>query len=100
VKDPTSEQIVFSSICGRELIAVFDDHRVTSDGGALVLRGVDRQVGLIDALTDAIVDSPHPQTGENAVLPRRFFSLTGFSASLNMATYSPRQEGPEANAPR
>lgn len=57
---PTAESLVFSSICGKKLTAVFDDHRVTSDAGALLLREVEQQVNVIDALTNAIVDSRHP----------------------------------------
>lgn len=60
MENPTSEQLVFSSICGNKVTAVFDDHRVTSDAGALVLREVEQQVKVIDALTDAIVDPRHP----------------------------------------
>ncbi len=60
MKHDTSEQLVFSSICGKKVTAVFDDHRVTSDAGVLVLREVEQRIKLIDALTDAIVDSRHP----------------------------------------
>jgi hypothetical protein len=60
MKHHTSEQLVFSSICGKKVTAVFDDHRVTSDAGVLVLREIEQRIKLIDALTDAIVDSRHP----------------------------------------
>lgn len=60
MKHDTSEQLVFSSICGKKVTAVFDDHRVTSDAGVLVLREVEQRIKLLDALTDAIVDSRHP----------------------------------------
>lgn len=60
MENSTSEQLVFSSISGQKVTAVFDDHRVTSDAGALLLREVEQRIGVIDALTDAIVDSRHP----------------------------------------
>jgi len=60
MKNPTSQQLVFSSISGKKLTGVFDDHCVTSDAGVLALREVERRVKLMDALTDAIVDSRHP----------------------------------------
>lgn len=56
---PTSDQLVFLSICRSKITAVFGDHRVTSDAGVLVLREVDQRIGLIDALTDAMVGCRH-----------------------------------------
>ena len=58
--NPTTEPLVFSSVCSKKITAVFDDHRVTSDAGVLFLREVEQRIGVIDALTDAIVDSRHP----------------------------------------
>ena len=55
----TTEPLVFSSVCSNKITAVFDDHRVTSDAGVLLLREVEQRIGVIDALTDAIVDSRH-----------------------------------------
>ena len=60
MKNATSQQLVFSSICGKKVTGVFDDHRVTSDAGVLALRELERRTRLIDALTDAIMDSRHP----------------------------------------
>ncbi len=60
MKNLTSEPLAFSSISGKKVTGVFDDHRVTSDAGVLLLREVDQYIKLMDALTDAIVDSRHP----------------------------------------
>lgn len=56
----TTEPLVFSSVCSKRVTGVFDDHGVTSDAGVLSLREVEQRIGVIDALTDAIVDSRHP----------------------------------------
>jgi len=60
MKNSTSEQLVFSSIRGKKVGGVFDDHGVMSDAGVLVLREVGQRIKVTDALTDAIVDSHHP----------------------------------------
>jgi len=78
MKNPTSEQLVFSSICGKKVTAVFDDHRVTSDAGVLVLREVEQRIKVIDAVTDAIVDSRHPSYVRHEVwemLTQRVFQI-------------------------
>jgi hypothetical protein len=78
MKKSTSEQLVFSSICGKKVTAVFDDHRVTSDAGVLVLREVEQRIKLIDSLTDAIVDSRHPSYVRHEVwemLAQRVFQI-------------------------
>lgn len=65
--NPTTDQLVFSSVSGKEVTGVFDEHRVTSDAGVLVLREVEKRIGVIDALTDAIVDSRHPSYVQHEV---------------------------------
>ena len=60
MKNPTTDQLTFSNVSGKKVTGVFDDHRVTSDAGALLLREVDKSIGVIDVLTDAIVDTRHP----------------------------------------
>jgi hypothetical protein len=42
------------------VVANFDGGRLTSDGGVLLLREVDRQLGLTKALADCIADPRHP----------------------------------------
>ena len=71
MKNPTSQQLVFSSICGKKLTGVFDDHPAFGgDAGVLALREVERRVKLMDALTDAIVDSRHPSYVRHEVWER------------------------------
>ena len=58
--NPTTKPLVFSGVRNKKVTGVFDDHRVTSDAGVLFLREVEKRIGVIDALTNAIVDSRHP----------------------------------------
>jgi hypothetical protein len=52
-----SQPIVFSSLGRRQVVADFAGGAITSDAGALLLREVDRKLGLIDKL-DAVVPDP------------------------------------------
>ncbi len=61
--NPTTERLVFSSVSGKKVTAVFDDHPAFGgDAGVLFLREVEKRIGVIGALTDAIVDSRHPSS--------------------------------------
>src|ERR1039457_3413055 len=51
-----SQPIVFSTLGRRNVIADFDGGSITSDSGALLLREVDRNLGLIDKISDVIPD--------------------------------------------
>ena len=46
------KQLEFQSLGRREVIGRFDGGRITSDGGGLLLREVDRCIGLLDRLAD------------------------------------------------
>jgi len=47
-------------VAGHTVRADFDGGALSSDFGALLMRGVDREIGLIDALARAIQDRRHP----------------------------------------
>ena len=55
----TSEQLRFASIPGHTLRADFAGGGLSSDLGPLLLSGVDRQIGLTQRLTAALVDTRH-----------------------------------------
>ena len=55
----TSEQLRFPSIPGHTIRADFDGGGLSSDLGPLLLRGVDRQIGLTKRLTNALVETRH-----------------------------------------
>lgn len=52
----TTSALSFAPINGKKVSARFDDPAVSSDGGALFLREVDRQIGLSERLAQAIAD--------------------------------------------
>jgi hypothetical protein len=56
----TPEQLRFPPIAGYTVRADFDGGALSSDFGALLLRGIDRQIGLTDRLAAAVQDKRHP----------------------------------------
>ncbi len=56
----TSKTLQFTSLSRKKILADFDGGRLTSDGGALLLREANRRIGLIDALAECIVDPREP----------------------------------------
>ena len=55
----TSEQLRFASIPGHTIRADFNGGGLSSDLGPLLLRGVDRQIGLTERINAALVDTRH-----------------------------------------
>ncbi len=82
----TTPPLTFSSLGRREIHADFSGGQITSDAGVLLLREADRQIGLIDALNDALPDPrnprfiTHPQRG---LLAQRIFALAAGCEDLN-----------------
>jgi hypothetical protein len=56
----TPEQLHFPPIPGYTVRADFDGGALSSDFGALLLRGIDRQIGLTERLAAAVRDRRHP----------------------------------------
>src|SRR6202522_3774297 len=54
--DDTLLPFSLPSICQKKVTAAFDGGRISSDGGVLLLAGIDRQLGLIDTLAAIIPD--------------------------------------------
>ena len=50
----------FSNLFSQKVQADFDGGAITSDAGALLLREVDKRIGLTQALADVIPDPRHP----------------------------------------
>jgi Transposase DDE domain group 1 len=46
----------FTRLGGRQVVADFLGGRLTSDAGALLLREVDRRIGLVDSMNEVIPD--------------------------------------------
>ena len=55
------ELLTFSSLSSRKILADFDGGRLTSDAGGLLLREVDRRIGLTAALAECIADPRDPE---------------------------------------
>ena len=53
-------KLTFSSLSRKKIIADFNGGHLTSDGGGLLLREVNRRIGLINALAACITDSREP----------------------------------------
>lgn len=72
------DAIPFSRLRGRQLVADFDGGRLTSDAGALLLREVDRRLGLMDAIDACLPDPRDPrftQHEQREMLAQRIFGL-------------------------
>lgn len=53
-------KLSFSSLSRKKILADFNGGQLTSDGGALLLREVERRTGLLDSLADCIADPRDP----------------------------------------
>jgi hypothetical protein len=52
----SAEQLEFSCVERRRVVAAFDGGRVSSDAGALLLKRTDEAIRLIDRLSECFVD--------------------------------------------
>lgn len=76
MNDSIPTQLRFPAIAGFSVRADFDGGAMSSDFGALLLRGADQQIGLIARLVNAIHDKRHPSYIEHPMadlLSQRIF---------------------------
>jgi len=84
--DCNTQPLLFSSLGSRKIQADFNGGSLTSDAGALVLREVDKRIGLIAALDQCIPDPrneffiTHPQ---RTLLAQRIFGIALGYEDLN-----------------
>ena len=74
----TRKSLQFSSLSRKKILADFDGGRLTSDGGALLLREANRRTGLIDALATCIADPREPakvQHDVSTMLAQRIYGI-------------------------
>ena len=64
----TPKQLEFHGFGRREVVARFDGGRLTSDGVAILLREVDRRLGLTRRVADCFTDYRDPIKVEHSVL--------------------------------
>lgn len=76
--DCNSQPIVFSSLSRRQVVADFSGGAIVSDAGALLLREIDRKLGLIEKL-DAVIPDPRNQSlithQQVTMLRQRIFAI-------------------------
>ena len=78
--------IEFSSLGRKQVVADFEGGSITSDGGALLLREVDRHLGLIDKLNAALPDPRDPSKvvhEQRHLLARRILGIALGHEDLN-----------------
>jgi hypothetical protein len=84
--DCTSKQLEFEPFGRRRVEANFDGGDVSSDGGLLLLRKLERRLGLIDAVARALADPRDPERIEHELvdmLRQRVFALVQGYEDLN-----------------
>jgi hypothetical protein len=84
--DCTTEPLLFSSLKRQNIQADFRGGRLTSDGGALLLREADRSLGLIDAINACIFDPRNPffiAHSQRTLLAQRIFGIALGYEDLN-----------------
>jgi len=80
------QPMLFSSVGSKRIVADFDGGDLTSDGGLPLLREVDRKIGLIDALDDAIYDPRCPwliEHDQRTILAQRVLAIAAGYEDLN-----------------
>jgi hypothetical protein len=82
----TAEQLEFSCIERRRVVAAFDGGTVSSDAGALLLGRTEAAIGLLDRLAGCFVDERDPASIEHSVrtlLGQRVFGIALGYEDLN-----------------
>jgi Transposase DDE domain group 1 len=82
------EQLCFPPVAGHTVRADFEGGALSSDFGALLLRGVDRQIGLTERLAAAIHDKRHPSYIDHPLrdlLAQRIYQIASGYADANDA---------------
>src|SRR5438270_3906963 len=84
--DCSAKQLCFPPLAGQTVRADFEGGALSSDFGALLLRGVDRRIGLTERLAAAIHDKRHPSSIDHPLrdlLAQRIFkSLRGMQTPM------------------
>ena len=81
-------QLCFPPVGGQTVRADFEGGALSSDFGALLLRGVDRQIGLTERFAAAIHDKRHPSYIDHPLrdlLAQRIYQIASGYADANDA---------------
>jgi hypothetical protein len=82
----TQEAFQFAAHFSRRVVAEFSSDRLTTDGGSLLLRQVDRRIGLVRRLADCFLDRRDPDRIEHQVaemIAQRVYGLALGYEDLN-----------------
>src|SRR6195256_287127 len=86
----TPKQLCFPPVAGHTVRADFEGGALSSDFGALLLQGVDRQIGLTARLAAAIHDKRHPSSIDHPLrdlLAQRIYQIASGYADGNDANH-------------
>jgi hypothetical protein len=75
----TKQMLLFKDISGKEVQADFEGGEVSSDGGLLFLREVEKRVGVIRRMADVLQDCRHPGYVKHEIkelLQQRVYQIT------------------------
>ena len=81
-----SETTEWTPVERRKVVADFDGGRLTTDAGVLLLREVDRKIGLIDAINECVLDPRDPRYvthDQREMIAQRIFSIALGYEDLN-----------------
>jgi hypothetical protein len=73
-----AQTVLFADLADRPLIATFDQPSASSDGGAMLLKGADRHLGLLAALSAMVPDARDPGRvthGVGDLVAQRVFAI-------------------------
>ena len=82
----TNDPVQFSRLKGKKIQADFDGGAITSDAGAVLLREVDKRIGLIDAINGCIPDPRNPffiTHTQRSMLAQRIIAIAQGYEDLN-----------------
>ena len=88
MSDCSPKQLCFPPIAGQTIRADFEGGALSSDLGALLLRGIDRQIGLTERLAAAIHDKRHQSYIDHPLrdlLAQRIYQIAAGYADANDA---------------
>jgi hypothetical protein len=90
MQDSTPEQLRFPPLPGYTVRADFEGGALSSDFGALLLRGIDRQIGLTERLAAAMRDRRHPSYTDHSLrdlFAQRIYQIASGYADGNDANH-------------
>ena len=84
--DPTRQSVLFPALLGKPVHIVFDEPLVTSDGGALLVKAIDENLGLTASLMGELLDRRQATKVQHSLLDlcrQRVFGLVCGYADVN-----------------